>query len=159
VPGLHIPSRLIDATYPDYRAILPAATEFATVANADLASALDRLAAVATDAATPLVALDLCGGQLAVYLARQPLDGTDIIAAKTRGDARIALNLPALSSLVAEFSAERLQLDITDRHILSIQGGDKLGLITECKWQFKEHPSCAAGAGGEADETRRQELK
>jgi DNA polymerase-3 subunit beta len=113
-PAFTFTTRLIDATYPDYqRVIFAVSANVAICASADLSSALARLAAVAdAGAASPLVALQWAGGKpLSIFLPRQPDDGADALPAETTGDARIALSLSALVTLVAEFrSAERLRL-------------------------------------------------
>jgi DNA polymerase III sliding clamp (beta) subunit (PCNA family) len=143
-------SRLVAATYPDYRAILPTSANGAAVDRIEFAAALDRLSAAAdyNKDLTPLVALRWGDGELFVELARQPDAGADSMTALTQGGARIALSLPALSALVAEFDSKDLHLEITERTALVIRTEGKLGLLVSCKWNF-EDPSHATGAGVE----------
>jgi DNA polymerase-3 subunit beta len=130
--------RTIDATYPDYQRILPApSTNAATCLRADLSAALERLATVA--AAQPLIALTwLADKPLHLFLARQPGAGKDVIPAETQGTAKIALALPALAALVAEFNGESLRLEVEQSRALVIHAGAKLGMLTSCNWNFRE---------------------
>ena len=143
-PAFTFTTRLIDAIFPDYQRVFFASANVATCARSeDLAAALARLsasAAAAAGAATPLVALTWTGGKpLQIFLPRQPDDGADVLPAETQGDARIALSLPALVALVAEFrAAESLRLEVEEGRALVIRTNSKLGMLTSCRWNFGE---------------------
>jgi DNA polymerase III subunit beta len=143
-PAFACVMRLIDATYPDYQRILPQpSANVATCLRSDLSGALERLATVA--ATMPLVALTwLAGKPLHLFLARQPDAGSDVIAAETQGKALIALALPALASLVAEFDTESLRLEAADDRALVIRADTKLGVLISCRWNFREAEALSA---------------
>ena len=141
-PAFTFTTRLIGVIFPDYRRVLFAAANVAACARSDLSSALARLSAsavAAAGAATPLVALTWTGGKpLQIFLPRQPDDGADVLPAETQGDARIALSLPALVALVAEFDNESLRLEVAEGRALVIRTNSKLGMLSSCRWNFGE---------------------
>jgi DNA polymerase-3 subunit beta len=137
-PTFAFVTRLISTPFPRYQVILPkASSNAAGISRGDLARALRRLTAAATDcAATPLIALAWnIGPSLGLYLAREPGNGADIIEAATKSEAEIVVALPALAGLVNEFSADRLHLEKTDTGALLIKAGDKLAVLSSCKWK------------------------
>jgi hypothetical protein len=106
-----------------------------------LAASLDRLVAVST-AESPLVALSWSdGGPLNVYLARQPLVGSDAIGAETKGDADIALPLSQLGDMIGNFGSDRIHFETAEASPLVIRDNGKLALITRSQWIFgkEEH--------------------
>jgi DNA polymerase III subunit beta len=137
-PGFEIVSRMIDAKFPDYRAVLPrAGANAASCQRADLIGALARLKAVAAGE-MPLVALQWADGEpMRLFLARQHDAGIDPIAAQTRGSARMALSLAQLSTLLSEFKDDVLLLEAADRGLI-IRQGDKFGLLMSCEWHERE---------------------
>jgi len=137
-PTFAFVTRLISTPFPRYQVILPkASSNAAGISRGDLARALRRLTAAATDcAATPLIALAWnIGPSLGLYLAREPGNGADIIEAATKSEAEIVVALPALAGLVNEFSADRLHLEKTDTGALLIKAGEKLAILSSCKWK------------------------
>jgi DNA polymerase III sliding clamp (beta) subunit (PCNA family) len=139
-PAFGFVTRLIGTKFPDYQRVLPkgGTAASADILRDDLALALRRLAAVAADcAATPLAALAWNIGRpsLGLYLAREPGNGADIIEASAVGEAEIVVALPALAGLVNEFDADRLHLEKTDTGALLIKAGEKLAILSSCKWK------------------------
>jgi DNA polymerase-3 subunit beta len=133
-----IVTRLIGTKFPNYQVVLPkASTSAADVLRDDLALALRRLGAVAAETVTPLVALawNTDRPSLGIYLAREPGNGADIIEAGTVDGAEIVVALPALAGLVDEFDADRLHLEKTETGALLVKAGDKLAVLSACKWK------------------------
>jgi DNA polymerase III subunit beta len=137
--GFEFTSRLIDAGYPNYeRVIPPPSANVVTCDRAHLVAALARLSAVATHTEPPLLALSWANaGPLNVTLARQPGDGSDIIAAETTGAARFAVPLGQLAELLGEFGASRIINFESGIGPLLINGANnKLALIMPWAWKF-----------------------
>jgi DNA polymerase-3 subunit beta len=88
----------------------------------------------------PLAALSwVGGGQLHVFLPRQPADAADFIAAEAKGAARIALSLPQLSAMIANFDSNRIHLAADGDGPLVLRGdGEKLGVLMPCRWDFED---------------------
>jgi DNA polymerase-3 subunit beta len=133
---------LIAAQFPEYERLIPAnSSNRASCDRAELAASLDRLVAVST-AESPLVALSWSdGGPLNVYLARQPLVGSDAIGAETKGDADIALPLSQLGDMIGNFGSDRIHFETAEASPLVIRDNGKLALITRSQWIFgkEEH--------------------
>jgi DNA polymerase III subunit beta len=127
---------LIAAQFPEYERLIPASlSNRASCDRAELVASLDRLAAVST-AESPLVALSWSdGGPLNVYLARQPLVGSDAIGAETKGDADIALPLSQLGDMIGNFGSDRIHFETAEGSPLVIRNDGKLALITRSAWQ------------------------
>jgi len=139
--GFTFVSRLIDSQYPVYEAVIPPASlTSATVVRAELLAVLSRLAAVAT-VEPPLLALSFGGSPgLNVFLARQPDDGSDCIAAETTGSARVAVPPSQLEAMLSEFSSTHLRIEATTGQPVVIRGdGEKLALISQCAWNFNRN--------------------
>jgi DNA polymerase-3 subunit beta len=137
-------TRLIDAGdsgFPAYeRVIPPPLVNSVTIIRAELIASLSRLAAVVT-AAGPLAALAWTGApQLNVFLARQPDDGSDVIAAEaTTGAARVVVPLQQLADMLDEFADVRLRLEADEGRPLVIHGeNEKLALICQSTLNGKE---------------------
>jgi DNA polymerase III sliding clamp (beta) subunit (PCNA family) len=136
-----ITTRLIGTKFPDYRVVLPkgSAAAGADIRRDDLALALRRMQAAATDcAAAPLIALSWNADNLAleIFLAREPDTGADTVEADAKGEpAVIVVALPALAGLINEFGADRLHLEKTDTGALLVKAGDKLAVLSACKWK------------------------
>jgi DNA polymerase III subunit beta len=137
-PGFELVTGMVDAAYPDYRAVLPPdSADSATCQRAELLAALARLKAVATGI-MPLVALTWNdGGPIGLFLAREPDTASDPIVAQCLGSARMALSLAQLTALVSEFKDMALSLVAADRGLI-IQQVDKYGLLMSCAWHERE---------------------
>jgi DNA polymerase-3 subunit beta len=140
-PGFELTTSMIDATYPAYQRVIPAASSnTARCVRSELLNALLRLEAVATGGSIPLVALAWAdGGPLRLFLARQPLDAADAISADAHGSARVALALPQLRLMVDTFDDDRLQIESADVNTpITMRGEhDKLGVLFGCCWSFE----------------------
>jgi DNA polymerase III sliding clamp (beta) subunit (PCNA family) len=145
-PDFEFISRLIDAKFPPYEAVFPAASpNFITCARSELLAALSRLAAVAT-ADPPLLALSWTNvGPLKLFLARQPDDGADAIAAQAHGAAKVAVPLSQLAAMIDEFSGERVQLEAAGPLVIRSEG-EKLALLMPSAWNFERGGSCRVEA-------------
>jgi DNA polymerase-3 subunit beta len=140
-PGFELTTSMIDAKYPAYQCVIPAAScNTARCVRSELLDALLRLEAVATATGTPLVALAWAdGGPLQLFLPRQPLDAADAITAEAHGSARVALSLPQLQLMVDTFDDDRLQIESADANTpITMRGErDKLGVLSGCRWNFE----------------------
>ncbi|WP_029582506.1 DNA polymerase III subunit beta [Bradyrhizobium sp. URHD0069] len=140
-PAFTFVSRLIDGKYPVYEAVIPPASRTsATFVRAELLSALSRLAAVAT-VEPPLLVLSFDGSSdLNVFLARQPDDGSDLIAAEATGSAKVAVAPSQLAAMLSEFSSMHLRIEAATGQPIVIRGdGEKLALISQCAWNFNRN--------------------
>jgi DNA polymerase III subunit beta len=137
--GFSFTSRLIDSNYPDYEAVMPAASpNVITCARAELLAAVARLAAMA-NADPPLLALSWTNaGSLYLTLARQPGDASDVIAAEAKGVANLAVPLSQLMEMLNDFKAERIRFEAGTGAPLVVQGdgGAKLALLMPATWKF-----------------------
>ncbi|MBR1301241.1 DNA polymerase III subunit beta [Bradyrhizobium sp. AUGA SZCCT0042] len=142
--GVEIVSGMIDAAYPDYGRVIPRASgNIAICDRSELLASLNRLNAVATGD-TPLLALDWKSeGPLRLYLARQPDDAADSVAATAKGYARIAVSLPRLAALLREFGEADVLIEAADRGLLIREGG-KLAALMSCTWNFVAEREAAA---------------
>jgi DNA polymerase III subunit beta len=136
-PGFEILSGVIDAAYPNYEQALPLPGNSASCQRADLVAALSRLKAVAVGD-LPLIMLTWVDGEpIRLFLANDPDAGGDAVAAQTYRSARMALSLPQLTVLLAEFKDDALLIDMTDRGVI-IRQGDKFGLLMSCRFDERE---------------------
>jgi DNA polymerase III sliding clamp (beta) subunit (PCNA family) len=144
-PGIKITSGLIAGPYPDMTRVIPAETgNTAPVQRADLAAALNRLAAVALPGPS-LVALSWSdGGPLQLCLPRQPGAAEDAVAGPCKGAAQMALMLAQLAKLIGEFDDDVVDLEATDRGLL-IRQGRRLGYLVHCQWNFETKHAVGAG--------------
>ena len=134
--GFDFVTALIGTPYPDYQRVLPPASgNIALCSRQELVGALARLNAIA-NVEMALVALTWTDGRVRLYLPRQPDDGTDIVAAETKGAAEIALSLSRLAAMVSEFSERIIHLEADIGQGLTIRQGDKLGVLASCQWNF-----------------------
>ena len=137
--GFEFTTRLIDAVYPAFEAMIPELT--ANIVNVDrveLLAALARLIAIARGE-HPLIALTWTEGEpLHAFLPRQPDDGSDDISAETKGRARIVLVPSQLAAMLGEFNGHQHVLLISTADRLLITGRNKLGLLMTCAWHFQE---------------------
>jgi len=153
-PGFELTTSLIDATYPSYQRVIPAASSnSARCVRAELADALARLDAVAADAdGGPLVALSWAdGGPLQLFLPRQPGDATDFISAEVQGTAKIALSLNQLRLMVDTFDDDRLQIESVNANTpITMRGerANKIGVLFSCRWNFEFAEANAAATPG-----------
>jgi DNA polymerase III subunit beta len=153
-PSFSFTARLIDSSFPAYESIIPPSTSNSVRCDRlGLLGALSRLSAAAMSNDTALVALSWGNGRcLALHLARNPLDGADVVAAEVNGGAEIALSLRQFATLLKEFSSDRIQLETDKEQPLVIRGaGEKLALIVRSKWNFgnshrDEHLASRSGA-------------
>lgn len=127
---------LVEGPYPEYERVIPRAGSAAALPQrAELMDALTRLNAVAQGAAR-LVALAWNeGGPLRLFLPRQPDDGSDIIAANTRGTAQMAFSLLELTAMIAGFRDNFIMIEVADRGI-TLRQDHKFGLLMRCEWNF-----------------------
>jgi DNA polymerase-3 subunit beta len=140
--GFEFTTRLIDAIYPAFEAMIPEMTaNTVTVDRVELLAALARLTAIA-NGERPLIALTWTEGEpLHVFLPRQPDDGADDISAETKGRARTVLVLVQLTAMLGEFSDKFLHLSATDR--LLITDENKIGVLMGCAWSFQDEAAAA----------------
>ena len=81
-----------------------------------------------------------------VFLARQPDDGHDAVAAEATGNAQIAVPLSQLTSLLEEVDADTISLSTDSVSPLLIRriGDDRfLALQTICAFNFTLHETSA----------------
>jgi DNA polymerase-3 subunit beta len=134
-------ARLIDSTFPAYESVIPAPTNNLVRCNRlGLLAALCRLSAAAPSHDTALVALRWENGRhLDLQLARNPVDGADVVSAEAHGSAEVALSLPQLVALLKELVSDHVQLETVSEQPVVIRGaGDKLALIVRSRWNFAE---------------------
>jgi DNA polymerase III subunit beta len=147
-PSITFTTKLIDAEFPAYEAVIPkASANVATCDSGELIAVLKRLAAVAADSST-LIALRWRDGQrLEVFLARQPDDGRDVVAAETTGNGQVAAELSLLDTLLEEIDGDCIQLstDSPSSPIVITLAGDKklLALLMPCAHNFSLHEKAA----------------
>ncbi|UPK32841.1 hypothetical protein IVB18_31950 [Bradyrhizobium sp. 186] len=117
--------------------------------RSELLAALARLRAAAT-VATHLAALQWGyddAGQLDLFLARQPSDGSDRIDAATKGAAQVAVPVRQLVDMLKEFGCQRISIETADKQPIVLRGDDeKLGLIAPTAWSFPPTEVAAAVA-------------
>lgn len=132
-------SPLIGTMFPPYESVIPATSPHTfTCASADLTAAIARLTAASTTEG-PLAALSWSeGGEFSISLARQPLDGADVIAGTACGDVKLAVPLRQLGELVGEMRCSRLRLEAGDGggHLTFHDDAGKLALVTTSTWDF-----------------------
>jgi DNA polymerase III subunit beta len=147
-PSITFVTKLINAEYPDYRRIIPQASANAITCNSDtLVAALRRLAAVAAED-KPLIALQWQHGQgLELFLARQPDDGHDVVAAETAGNGRVAAQLSLLAELLEEIAGDTISLSTDSAHapiVVRLVGDERLlALLMPCAHNFAIHKTAA----------------
>jgi DNA polymerase-3 subunit beta len=139
-------SKLIDGTFPDYARVIPSwADNAVTVAVGDLASALERVAAVVDpDAKTMrLVGLSWTSDEPVLHLCIPGHDelADDIIDAEATGDGKVAVQIHHLRDLINELPGARIRFDAgrgmapilvtnsDDPHVLAVQ--------MPCVWPFE----------------------
>jgi DNA polymerase-3 subunit beta len=110
-------SKLIDASYPDYKRVIPQPSKQAvTVERAALAQALERIKAVADPAvrAMPVCSLAWQDNELRLYLAGHPDAADDVIDAAVDGPGRTAAQIGHLAELLESFNGKRVRIDAAD---------------------------------------------
>jgi DNA polymerase III subunit beta len=148
-PSLIFITKLIDAEFPAYEAVIPkASANVVTCDSGDLIAALKRLAAVAADNSA-LVALRWGDGQgLEVFLARQPDDGRDVVAAETTGNGQVAAKLSLLDTLLEEIDGDSISLSTDSAGapiVIRLIGNERLlALLMPCAHNFAIHQTAAA---------------
>jgi DNA polymerase-3 subunit beta len=151
-PSFSFTARLIDSSFPAYESVIPSqASNSAHCNRRQLIAALSRLGAAAPSNDTALVALSWGNGScLDLCLARSPLDGADVVAAKVRGIAEVALSLPQFAALLKEFHSEHIQLETAQEQPVVIRGaGEKLALMVRSKWNFGGFGGKIGGQAGD----------
>jgi hypothetical protein len=105
-----------------------------------LIAVLSRLAAVAT-VEPPLLALSFGDSPgLNIFLARQPDDGRDCIAAEVTGSAKVALPPSHLAAVLGEFRGTQLSIEAATGQPVVIRGdGEKIALISQSAWNFNRN--------------------
>jgi DNA polymerase-3 subunit beta len=143
-PNFELVTAQIDATYPDYKCVVPApSSNIAICSRSELIGALARLSAVA-NAELSLVALTWTeGGPLHLFLPRQPGDADDVIAAEVQGAGQVALSLPQLAAMVDNFSCDRIHLEANNADTPLVLRGEqnKFGVLFSCRWNFETRES------------------
>jgi DNA polymerase-3 subunit beta len=152
-PSITFITKLIDATFPDYEAVIPkASANVVTCDSSELIAALKRLAAVADTAdksdKSALVALRWRDGQrLEVFLARQPDDGRDVVAAETTGNGQVAAKLSLLDTLLEEIDGDSISLSTDSAGapiVIRLIGNERLlALLMPCAHNFSLHEKAA----------------
>jgi DNA polymerase-3 subunit beta len=110
-------SKLIDATYPDYKRAIPKPSNQAvTVERAALAQALERVKAVAdpTVRARPLCGLAWQDNELRLCLAGHSDAADDVIDAMVDGAGRTAAQIHHLVELLEGINSKRVRIDAAD---------------------------------------------
>ncbi len=105
--------------------------------RAELMDALTRLNAVAQGAARLVALAWNHGGPLRLFLPRQPDDGSDIIAANTRGTAQMAFSLLELTAMITGFRDNFIMIEVADRGI-TLRQDHKFALLMRCEWNFEK---------------------
>jgi DNA polymerase III subunit beta len=138
-PDITFITRLIDAEFPAYEKIVPeAAANIVTCDSGDLVAALKRLAAVAADNKA-LIALQWQRGRgLELFLAGQPDDGHDLVAAETTGNGQVAAKLSLLTELLEEIDGDTISLstDSAGSPIVIRRDERLLALLMPCAHNF-----------------------
>jgi DNA polymerase-3 subunit beta len=158
-------TRLIETAYPDWKRILPQASEnMAVIARHDLTDALARLAAIvdAADKASPLVSLTWSeGSHVEIALLRAGVGTSKIGAKKIHGTVRVALSLKSLRTLAEHFNSRDIMLEAApnvgvaihdDRLEFEPPGGPakfrltsaKFGMLSFSRWTFEDEKEAAA---------------
>jgi DNA polymerase III subunit beta len=145
-------SKLIDATFPDYRRVVPQpSSNTATVARGELARALARIGAVLDPQVKSVSRL---GGltwrapeaELRLCVPGWPDMADDVVAAEVTGNGRTALRIGYLAELLDELAGERVKLDANDASspmlVTDPEDADLLTLLMPCVWPF-EHSQAA----------------
>jgi DNA polymerase III subunit beta len=140
-PDISFTTKLIDAEFPAYEKIIPeASANTITCGSSDLIAALKRLAAVAADGKA-LIALQWQDGQgLELFLAKQPDDGHDVVAAEATGNGQVAAQLSLLAELLEEIDGDTVSLS-TDSSgapiVIRLVGDERLvALLMPCAHNF-----------------------
>lgn len=125
-------SRLIDAEFPAYEAILPLASDNAAVVDrCDMIAVLHRLNAVATKGDLPAVGAFRWGQQkdsdeLLVFLPQQPADGSEQLAAQRSGSGEAAFPISQLVSLLEELPGDQVRFELNGHGAITIRiAGDQ----------------------------------
>jgi DNA polymerase III subunit beta len=146
-PSITFITKLIDATFPDYEAVIPkASANVATCDSSELIAALKRLAAVAADNSALVALRWQDGGKLELSLAHQPSDAHDIVEAETTGTVQVATPFAQLLYLLEQIDADTLHLsaDGTSPIVIKPVSDDSLLAVqTICAWNFSLHQKAA----------------
>jgi DNA polymerase-3 subunit beta len=118
-------SRLIDGTFPDFRAFVPKQSDnVATVGRAGLLQALARIHAVGART----VRLSWTAASPALHLTNA--DTEDLVNAETIGDGTVALAVDRFSVLLDELAGKTINLNVTDATTpVRICDGDDAGFL------------------------------
>ncbi len=145
-------TKLIDGTFPSYETIVPPpSVNSAACDRAELIAALARLIAVAArieKPAYPIAALEWGDHDgLRLYLARQPDDGHDVIAAETRGRGQIAVSIRQFGEFLYNLKAGRIRIEVNGHGAIAVRvAGDAavLALQMPTVWNFARGTKDAA---------------
>ena len=136
-PDFEFVSRLIDFKYPAYEAVVPVVSPNAvplTAPNCSRRFLVWRRSRLLTRRCWRC--LGLTQGRSKLFLARQPDDGADAIAAQAHGAAKIAVPISQLSAMIDEFKGERIQLEAAGPLVIRSKG-EKLALLMPSAWNFE----------------------
>lgn len=145
-------SKMVDATYPDYRRVVPQpSSNTATVSRSELARALARISAVLdpqVKSISRLVGLMWRAPEqeLRLCVPGWPDMADDVVAAEVTGNSKTALRIAYFDGLLDELAGERVKLDANDASspmlVTDPEVADLLMLLMPCAWPF-EHSQAA----------------
>jgi DNA polymerase-3 subunit beta len=147
-PNVTFITRLIDAEFPAYEQVIPKASTNTVVCDSnELIAALKRLAAVAADDKALIALRWKGGGKLEVFLAKQPDDGHDVVAAETTGNGQVAAKLSLLDTLLEEIAGDTISLSTDSPSspiVIRLVGDERLlALLMPCAHNFAIHETAA----------------
>jgi DNA polymerase-3 subunit beta len=146
-PNFRFTTRLIETAYPEWRRVLPPASQnTATIEQRELVAALVRLSAIVDTAVlSPVVALSWEeGAPVNITLLRAGV-GSDQISGETNGTVRVALLLNNLLTLVQQFnSMQTITIEAASTGVTIADSDTKLGMLSFTRWNFDDEKEAAA---------------
>ena len=122
-------SILVAGKYPETNALLPKPAATVVCDRRSLVAALQRMAAAA-NSVEPLMAATFAEGILKLFLAREPLIGSDTLAAKTTGSGQFAAMLAQFVRMIDEIEGAEIEIGAEGNIRIRCPGdGGKLGMI------------------------------
>jgi DNA polymerase III subunit beta len=129
--GVTFISKLIDAEYPAFEAVVPPVAGNNVIVNrAELARAITRLAAVAdAEQKTRVAHVSWGAGENGLHLAIANDVGEDVIEAELTGAGKTAAQIPHLAELLDELEGERVSFNVnTHGDAILVRDPDDAGL-------------------------------
>jgi DNA polymerase-3 subunit beta len=146
-------SKLVDGTFPDYARLLPSCADTAvTVAKADLAPAVERIAAVvdpAVKTSMQMVGLQWSSDESALHLRVPGHDdlADDVIDAEAAGVGKVAMRILHLRDLIDELPGARIRLDTNGGMgpilVTNPDNPHALAVQMPCVWPFEKSEAAA----------------